>query len=122
MPLEFYEERLKAKEAELKTLSSRKDSKKEKEISRINTISRFLKTDMNEQTKNNGEIMKFLNDNLSRYFEAIPDEAGVSAFLVQHCIYPRLMLSPADALYAINFVKLLVSLRVPKINVLNIFA
>ena len=32
------------------------------------------------------------------------------------------MFSPSDALYSIKFLKILVELRVPKINVLNIFA
>lgn len=46
----------------------------------------------------------------------------VSQFFTQYCLYPRLMFSPADAVYSIKFLKILVDLRVPKINVLNIFA
>ena len=66
--------------------------------------------------------MKYLKEHLKAMFEAIPTEGEVSLFLTQHCFYPRLMFSPSDALYSIKFLQMLVDLRVPKINVLNIFA
>jgi THO complex subunit 2 len=66
--------------------------------------------------------MAMLKENLVPYFNDIPDGGGISQFFVQYCLYPRLMFSPSDALYSIKFLKILVELRVPKINVLNIFA
>lgn len=66
--------------------------------------------------------MNFLIKNLSLYFNKIKDNKAVSIFLVQTCFYPRLMFSPADALYSINFIKVLIKLRVPNINIINIFA
>ena len=44
----------------------------------------------------------------------------MSEFFVQNCLFPRLMMSPDDALYSIRFLKMLVDIKVPKINVLNI--
>lgn len=66
--------------------------------------------------------MAFLKDKLAGFFEQIKDEAEISVFLLQHCIYPRLMMSPSDALYSFKFLVILVELRVPKLNVLNVLA
>lgn len=66
-------------------------------------------------------VMKWLKENLNDYCKAVKDERDMSAFFVQNCLYPRLMFSPSDALYSIKFIKILVDLRVPKINFLNIF-
>jgi hypothetical protein len=66
--------------------------------------------------------MNFLKANLAGYFNDIPNEVGISQFFVQNCLYPRLMFSPSDALFSIKFLKLLVDLKVPRINVLNVFA
>ena len=82
-----------------------------------------MKAELNDsQIVNAKEVLKFLTQRLPGFFSQIKEETSVSTFLVQHCLYPRLMLSPSDALYAINFLKMLVQLKVPKINVLNIFA
>lgn len=67
--------------------------------------------------------MKFLKEKLGQFFAQMPPhDYESSIFLIQNCIYPRLMMSPADALYSINFLKLLIQLKVPNINVRNIFA
>jgi len=65
--------------------------------------------------------MQWLKTNLNQYFTTIKEEREMGAFFVQNCLYPRLMFSPSDALYSIKFIKMLVDLRVPKINFLNIF-
>ena len=75
----------------------------------------------NVQKPNNMGVMKWLKENLNDYCKAVKDERDMSAFFVQNCLYPRLMFSPSDALYSIKFIKILVDLRVPKINFLNIF-
>lgn len=65
---------------------------------------------------------KWLKENLAGMFEEIEDELGVSQFLIQHCLYPRLMFSPGDAIFCIKFVQMLVICRVPKVNILNVLA
>ena len=76
----------------------------------------------NEQMTNANEVTNFLKEKLSGFFDAIKDEKEISIFILQHCIYPRMMMSPSDALYSIKFIKILVELQVPKLNILNIFA
>ena len=95
---------------------------------------KFMELLKHEQTgpykENNAEVMKYLKEKLKEYFGKIrPREREMSAteiygssiFLIQNCLYPRLMMSPADALYSINFLKLMVELQVPNINMRNIF-
>jgi hypothetical protein len=76
-----------------------------------------LEKELRGQKGNYQEVMKFLKAKLKHFFAKIrPEERelsadeiyGCSVFLIQHCLYPRLMMSPADALYSINFLKLLV--------------
>ena len=65
--------------------------------------------------------MNFLKEKLSTFFKQMPaHQFESSIFLIQNCIYPRILMSPADALYSINFLRLLISLRVPNINVRDI--
>jgi len=54
-------------------------------------------------------------------FAKIKDEKEFSTFFVQHCLYPRLMFSPADALYSIHFVKMMFEFKVPRISMFHIF-
>lgn len=68
------------------------------------------------------KTMAWLREKMSSLFSQIENEWGVSSFFTQYCLQPRIMFSPADAVYSIRFLKVLVDLRVPKINVLNIFA
>ena len=68
------------------------------------------------------KTMAWLREKMSSLFSQIENEWGVSSFFPQYCLQPRIMFSPADAVYSIRFLKVLVDLRVPKINVLNIFA
>lgn len=75
------------------------------------------------QSQRHTKVKEFLGKNLKNMFESINTaDTGVSQFLIQHCLYPRLMLSPGDAIFCIKFLQRLVDYRVPKINVLNVFA
>jgi hypothetical protein len=78
-----------------------------------------LEKELRGQKGNHQEVMKFLKAKLKHLFAKIRPEGrelsekeiyGCSVFLIQHCLYPRLMMSAADALYSINFLKLLVDL------------
>jgi len=94
-----------------------------KEIDSIIKMQNDLREELEQAQRVRYEnTLKFLRERLSGHFAQIEDEMGVSHFFTQYCLYPRLMFSPADAVYSIKFLKILVDLRVPKINVLNIFA
>ena len=116
VPKDLYEDCINRKKADEQSLKTEKDIKRNK------NIITFLSEEQKDQTESQLRIMEFLKSKLHSFFEKIEDEGGVSVFLVQYCLFPRMMFSPTDALYSINFLKLLVQLKVPKINVLNICA
>lgn len=72
--------------------------------------------------KNKSETMEFLQKQLASCLEKIEEDnlIHLSNAFIQHCIYPRLLFSAADALYAISFLKVLINLRVPNFNILHI--
>lgn len=129
VPENIYSQSIKEKELEiareqkLKSRDRTAREKADKKIAGLQKMVKILKEECYETQKTNvSEVKKFLRDRLAKCFEEVKDELGISVFLLQNCIYPRLMISPADALYSIKFLKLLVELKVPKMNVLNIFA
>lgn len=65
--------------------------------------------------------MDFLSRKLLECFENIEEEnlINLSTVFIQYCLYPRLMFSASDALYAINFLKTLHQHRVPNFNILH---
>lgn len=46
----------------------------------------------------------------------------LSTDFIQYCVYPRLMFSASDALYAFQFLRMLQTHRVPNFNILQTFA
>ena len=67
-------------------------------------------------------MKEFFKGNLVNMFNNIEDQFGVSQFFIQNCLYPRMKISPDDAIFSIKFLQRLVEYKVPKINILNIFA
>jgi Transcription factor/nuclear export subunit protein 2 len=67
------------------------------------------------------KVEEFLSIKLRECFETIEEEnlVNFATLFIQYCIYPRLMFSAADALYSINFLKTMVSHRVPNFNILH---
>src|SRR5688500_6682279 len=65
--------------------------------------------------------MDFLSKHLKSCFENIDEDnqINISTSFIQYCLYPRLMFSAPDALYAINFLKTLHQMRVPNFNILH---
>lgn len=106
---------------------NRELAKKHKEINKDKEALQKTQTELKEELEKvqRGRYessLQFLRQRLPGLFDDIEDETGVSPFLTQYCLYPRLMFSPADAVFSIKFLKILVDLRVPKLNILNIFA
>jgi hypothetical protein len=54
-------------------------------------------------------VKEYLSSKLHSCFEGIEEHhlTNLSAMLIQHCLQPRLMFSPQDALYSIHFLKML---------------
>ena len=68
-------------------------------------------------TKHSQDSLNFLEARAKELFPVSPS-TEVYAALIQHCIYPRLMHSPRDALYSFHFIKTLHKLRVPNFSIL----
>jgi hypothetical protein len=69
-----------------------------------------------EETQTN-----FLNKHLINSFQKISEEnlMNASTVFIQYCLYPRIMFSAPDAMYAFNFLKNLQQMKVPLFNMLH---
>ena len=48
-------------------------------------------------------MKEFFKGNLVNMFNNIEDQFGVSQFFIQNCLYPRMKISPDDAIFSIKF-------------------
>ena len=102
--------------------SSSRSQQMRKEIERLEDLKKKLKNEQKQLLTTKNDTKAYLKNNLKQYFEKIQDintsaivpgvsdENGISLFLTQYCLYPRLMLSPTDALYSIEFLKILLEI------------
>lgn len=120
VPETQYDELIEGKKVASKEKSSAERNRQNDENKLLRNL---LQSELDNKQKVNYESVKsFLKANLVGYFKEIRSPIGLSNFLVQNCLYPRIMFSPADALYSIEFLKLLIELKVPNMNILQVFA
>lgn len=79
-----------------------------------------LKTELQKQTESHKKYLKFLESRKDLMISKVTKKSDLSVTLVQYCIFPRLMFSPSDAIYAIKMIIYLYKLKVKMINILDI--
>jgi THO complex subunit 2 len=95
-------------------------SQSKKKLDRINQIIENLKTEKKEYTENSKRYLSFLESKKHSMLNKLIRPNELSSSFMQYCIFPRLMLSPSDAIYSIKFIGLLFKYKVPYINFLDI--
>lgn len=98
-------------------------NKSEREIEKLKKSIESLNKEKTSQQKEKEKFDQFLEEQKSRILDKIHegffrpiregdnnDSAGNIPFL-QHCILPRLRLSPEDAIYSVKFLKVLMNLK-----------
>ena len=72
-----------------------------------------LTTEMNDQTYHVEAVKSILNDSKNEFFTHVTSDYSVIVdSLMQHCVLPRVLLSPVDAIYCTQYAILLVNLEV----------
>ena len=90
----------------------------EKIIYTIDNLNKEIKS-----LKNHHEnVLNFLKTKLINIFDSIPEnnKKDLPIYLLQYLFYPRLIQSKNDAIYSVKFLTLLLSLKIPMLNILDI--
>lgn len=77
---------------------------------------------MNGLIKNHDSIIKFIENKKATLLEGIPknNKREISKYFIQFCLYPRLVFSKVEALFAAKMLVLLINLKIQNINVFDI--
>ncbi|CDW79776.1 tho complex subunit 2-like [Stylonychia lemnae] len=124
VPNDSYSEQIKKVQLQMDQSNNQQTSnnkKNNKEIERLKATKKNLEIEHKDYQNNFLEIDEFLAKQLPKCFETIEDDFQVnwSTVFIQHCLYPRIMFSATDSLYAINFIKKLHKHKVPNFNILS---
>lgn len=95
-------------------------SQVKKKLDRINQVIENLKIEKKEYIENSKKCVAFLESRKDFMLHNINRPNDLSSAFMQYCIFPRLMLSPSDAIYAIKFIALLFRFKVQHIKFLDI--
>ena len=77
-----------------------------------------LTTEMNDQTYHVEAVKSILNDSKDEFFSHVTSDFSVIVdSMMQHCVLPRVLLSPIDAIYCTQYAILLVNLEVSQIRI-----
>eukprot|EP00826_Nyctotherus_ovalis_P047430 TRINITY_DN5453_c0_g1_i8.p1 TRINITY_DN5453_c0_g1~~TRINITY_DN5453_c0_g1_i8.p1 ORF type:complete len:1085 (+),score=310.03 TRINITY_DN5453_c0_g1_i8:465-3719(+) len=95
-------------------------SQAKKKLDRINQVLENLKTEKSGYAENSKRCVAFLGSRKDLMLGKVTRPGELSSAFMQYCIFPRLMLSPSDAIYAIKFIALLFKFKVQHINFLDI--
>ena len=104
------------------------NKKSQKEIEKLTRSQKALQSEYDGQKRQYQDTIAFLRQKLPDLFnneetsEAKKNNMQeLSTVLIQYCFFPRLMHSAKDALFSLQFCKLLHKLRVPNFNFLSFF-
>jgi THO complex subunit 2 len=108
----------------LKTASSIKDIHPERtEQARrpLTEASKAMEAEAKDQQEGQKYTMKRLEVESRTWFRDGSGSEDIAIAMLQHCIYPRTLLSPVDAIFSAKFVRLLQNLRAPWFSSLAVY-
>jgi hypothetical protein len=105
-------------ENQSKAISESLIRKNKKEISKLENCINNLKKEMDYYAKHQEKIFKFLEKKNSVLLSDIPAEnkREISKVLIQNCLFPRLVFSSTEALYASKMLIMLINIKMHNIN------
>lgn len=105
-------------ENQSKAISESQIRKNKKEISKLENSINNLKKEMDYYAKHQEKILKFLEKKNSVLLSEIPAEnkRDISKVLIQNCLFPRLVFSSTEALYASKMLIMLFNIKMNNIN------
>eukprot|EP01041_Mallomonas_annulata_P007237 gene7237-14767_t len=92
------------------------------QMSRLLDICTLLNEEKDAQFKHTESIRRILLSQKDNYFIHVKPEniPRISEILIQHCIYPRILMSPTDAMYCSHFFMLLNDLNTPLYDIISV--
>ena len=96
----------------------------EQELERTKQNSEILTSDLSRQKKHCKAVSIKLSSEKNLFFSGIDEKERqhkTASFFLTHCVYPRCVLSPDDALFCSHFVKQLHSMETPGFFTLQFF-
>ena len=96
--------------------------KNKKEIEKIIYTIDNLNKEIKSLKNHHENVLNFLKVKLTSIFNSIPqnNKKDLPIYLLQYLLYPRLIQSKNDAIFSVKFLSLLLSLKIPMINILDI--
>jgi THO complex subunit 2 len=122
--------RYKDKIAEFERVMQQEDEKtraaKKSEVTKMTATIATLQEEMAVQKKQVDAIKKILVSKKDGFFVGVSKQIDQNKYvileaIVQHCVRPRLLMSPIDAVYCSHFFFVLHEIDTPKYNLVNYF-
>jgi THO complex subunit 2 len=112
VPTERYKEQVAKQEKMMQEVSDQRDAattelKRRKEKERFQAVIEKLKAELQEQTRSHEFTMKRLMFEKEHWFEQASSVVAATTNLFQYCIFPRCLMSAADASFSAKFVLLM---------------
>jgi THO complex subunit 2 len=117
--------RLRDKYADIdKNLSASGDPKanreKKAEMSKLLSTIKDLSDELENQQKHVAKIKTMVSSRTSRFFAQQMDPSKTTEILLQACVLPRVMMSPADSVFSSQFLMLLHSMETPGFSTIQV--
>lgn len=113
VPTERYKEQIAKQERIIQELGDQKDpspdakKKREKERERCQGVIERLNAELVAQNKNHEETIRRITYEKEHWFEQSTNVVAATNNLFQYCIFPRCLMSPADASFCAKFIHLM---------------
>lgn len=96
-------------------------SKRKKEKEKFSALASKLEMEMKKQKENHEIVFSLLQTEKFKWFTNSKSRSQIVHLIVQHCLFPRALFSPADAIYTAKFIKLLHNIGTPNFSSLSLF-
>lgn len=107
-------------EAELAACSTGA-SKFNKKIEKVSSLIRTLDSERTAQENHNKSVLEYIRKESKSWFSKSVGHNETINAMIQHCLYPRCIFSPSDAVYTAKFILLMHSLGVPNIATISLY-
>ncbi len=103
---------------------TQEQTRNKKDIEKLYQNIKNLENEKNNSIKNTHKVYEFLESKKEFFLDDInipkTSKRDISRYLIQYCLYPRLIISKVDAIYAAKMLILLINLKIQNLNLFDI--
>jgi cell division protein FtsB len=122
VPITNYDKEIEKNRKEMEKMIEENHTKKE--IEKIKNSIENLERERNNLKKNFEKISNFLQEKKSKLLDDFniskSNRRDISRYLIQYCLYPRLIFSKVEAVYSAKMLVILINLKIQNVNVFDI--